>query len=194
MKTKALKLFSLFVFLILGTSALAPNGISKNEELVKSFITARNNYDVAQVKALTTETYHETFVDGTKEIADQAQLLDRILWGKEMASQIKLLEIKSDSNTVTTLEENTNYLDVALKRKNRKFKIVYTVKNNRIQNQKIDTLPGYNQLLGFNTEKYWKFVEYCEKHGYTYNHQALNQEAGIYLRAVLEKYRSDNKQ
>ena len=120
---KPLKLVSLFVFLILGTSAFAPNTTSKNEELVQSFITARNNCDVVQVRDLTDENYHEIFVDGTMEIENQAQLLDRILWGKEMDSQIKLLEVKSDGNTVTTLEENTNYIDVALERKSRKFKI-----------------------------------------------------------------------
>ena len=191
MENAILRLFSFLILLIFTGPSFAQNHSIKNEELVKSFITARNNYNTDKIQTITAETYQEIFVDGNPEIENKAQLLDRILWGKEMASHIELLEIKSDSNTVTTIEENSNYLDVALKRKKRKFKITYTFDNDRIQHQKIDTLPGYHKIIGSNTEKYMKFVEYCQKHNFTFNHQSMNKEAGIYLRAVLEKYIRD---
>ena len=193
MKNTSLNLFSLIVFIMLFGNSFAQNHSPKNEELVKSFITARNNYNPEKIKTLVQESYNEIFADGTIEIENKAQLLDRILWGKEMSAKIELLDIKSDSNTVTTIEENTNYLDVALRRRSRKFRVVYTFNNNRIQHQKVDTLPGYHQLLKSNSEKYMKFVKYCRKHDFIYNHQSLNKESGIYLRAVLEKYSTDKK-
>jgi len=154
---------------------------SKNEEIVKSYINARNTYDVKKMDPLIAEKYLETFIDGSIEIQNKAQLLDRVLWGKELDTKIKLLSITSDKKTVTTIEENSNYLDVALKRKSRKFKIVYTFSDNKI-------LEGYYKILRYNSEKYMKFVDYCEENKLIYN-RPLNQEFGIHLRKILEKYK-----
>jgi len=187
-----LKSFSLLIFMIIIGSSSTKIHSSKNEDIVKSYIYARNNYDIEKVNTLINENYLETFIDGSIEIENKGQLLERVLWGKEMNSKIKLLEIKSDHKIVTTIEENTNYIDVVLKRKSRKFKIVYTFIGSKIKNQKIDTLPGYYQVSKFNSEKYEKFVKYCEQNKLIYNN-SLNQEFGIHLRKVLEKYKRDNE-
>jgi hypothetical protein len=165
----------------------------KKEDIVKSYITARNNYDIKKVNTLIDKDYYEIFIDGSMEIENKEQLVDGILWGKELDSNIKLLDIKSDGETVITIEEITNYIDVALKRKSRKFKIVYTFLNNKIQNQKIDTLPGYYEILKFNADRYEEFVKYCDQNNLNYSQDSLNPEFGSLLRKVLEKYKSDNE-
>lgn len=192
MANTLLKSFSLIIFMIITGNPSTKGNASKNEEIVKSYISARNNYDTEKVNALIEDNYIETYVGGYIEIENKEQLMDRILWGKEMDSKIKLLEITSNDNIVTTIEENTNYLDVALKRKSRRFKIVYTLRDNKIQNQKIDTIDGYHKVLKFNADRYAKFVTYCEQNNLVYN-RPLNQEFGIHLRKVLEKYTRENE-
>nr|WP_321414952.1 nuclear transport factor 2 family protein [uncultured Allomuricauda sp.] len=182
----------LLFFLILTGCSSIKTKTSKNQEMVKSFIKARNNYNIEKVGALIEENYSEIFIDGSKEIEGKNQLMDRILWGKELDSKIKLLDIETDGNTIVTIEENTNFLDVAMKRKPRKFKIVYSFINGKIQHQKIDTLPGYHAIMRFNSGKYKKFAEYCEQHNLIYNGDSLNQEFGIHLRKVLEQYKAEN--
>jgi len=187
------KLLFLIVVLIFITCSTTKSQTLKNEDIVKSYITARNNYDIKKVNTLIDKNYHEIFIDGSMEIENKEQLADGILWGKELDSNIKLLDIKSDGETVITIEENTNYIDVALKRKSRKFKIVYTLLNNKILNQKIDTLPGYYGILMFNSDRHEEFVKYCDQNNLNYSQDSLNPEFGSHLRKVLEKYKSDNK-
>jgi hypothetical protein len=171
----------LIYFLIFISCSSTKTQTSKNKEIVKSFINARNNFDTKKVNSLIEENYSETFIDGNKEIENKNQLMDRILWGKELDSQIKLLNIMSEGRTIITIEENTNFLDVALKRKSRKFKIVYTFNSNKILSQEIDTLPGFNQISKFNSDRYKEFTNYCEQNHLTYNHHSFNQEFGIHL-------------
>ena len=186
---KSLGLFSLMIFI--GYSSTKSH-TSKNEEIVKAYIQARNNYDIQKLSDLVEENYTETFIDGTKEIENRKQLLDMVLWGKELNSHIKLLKIKSDGNSVITVEENTNYLDIALKRKSRKFKIVYTLGENKIQYQTIDTISGYRQIMGYNWERYSEFLEFCQQNNLTCHYQSLNKESGADLRKVLERYKVAN--
>ena len=183
----------LTVFLIIISCSSTKINNSKNKDIVNSFINARNNYNIEKVSSLIENNYSETFIDGSKEIENKTQLIDMILWGKELDSKIKLLSMKSDGNEIITIEEYTNYLDVALKRKSRKFKIVYTFRNNKILNQKIDTLPGFHQFSKFNSDRYKEFVKYCNQNNLTYNHHSFNQEFGIHLRKVLEKYKNVNE-
>jgi len=190
MTNSFLKPLFLIVLLIFITCSTIKFHTLKNEDIVNSYIMARNNYDIKKVNTLIDKNYYEIFIDGTMEIENNEQLVDAILWGKELDSNIKLLDIKSDGETVITIEENTNYLDVALKRKSRKFKIVYTFLNNKILNQKIDTLPGYYQILKFNSGRYEKFIKYCDQNNLNCS-DSFNQESGRHLRKVLKKYKNE---
>ena len=180
------------LILIVSITFASCSAIKVNEDIVKSFIDARNNYDVAKVNTFIDKNYQETFIDGSIEIENPAQLKNIILWGKELNSHIKVIDIKSDGNKVVTIEENTNYLDVALKRKARKFKIVYHFFNKKIQKQKIDTLAGYSQISRFNSDRFMEFVKYCEQNNLNYNYP-FNQENGKQLRKVLERYKNLNE-
>lgn len=166
-------------------------GSLKNEDIVKSYILARNNYDIDKVNSLIEESYREVFVDGSVEIENREVLIERILSGKEIDSHIKLIDIKSDGNNVVTIEENTNYIDVALKRKSRTFKIVYTFNNDKIQHQKIDTLLGYHEVLEFNADRYDEFMEYCEQNNLDCIVHSTNQESLSHFRKILEKYNKE---
>ena len=188
-----LELLFLFFILIITSCSITKKYSVNNKNLVKSYIDARNNYDVKKINTLIEENYSETFIDGTVEVENKEQLYDQIIWGKELDSNIKLLDIQTNEKSVTTIEENTNYLDVALKRKSRKFRIIYTFENNKILSQKIDTLNGYNQILKFNSERDNKFSKYCEQNNLILNNNSLNQEFGIQLRKVLEQYKIDNE-
>lgn len=164
----------------------------KNEDIVTSYIKARNTYDLKKVDALTDKDYFEMFIDGNKEIENKEKLMDAILWGKELDSHIKLLDITSDGTTVTTIEENSNYLDVALKRKARAFKIVYTFRDNKIHYQKMDTIPGYAKIIRHNSESYAKFMDYCNQNNLKCN-GSFDQKSGNRLKKVLEQYSKENK-
>lgn len=188
-----LKSLFILVFTIVISCSSTKIHTSKNEDIVKSYINARNNYDVEKVTTLVDENYTETFVDGSIEIENKGQLAERILWGKEMDSRIELLEIKTEDNGVITIEEYTNYLDIALKRKSRKFKMVYTLGDGKIRHQKIDTLSGYHQVLEFNFKRYQEFEKYCTQNGLNYKLQSTNKGSGVELRKVLEKYKSDHQ-
>lgn len=193
MMNNLLELLFLFFILIITSCSITKKYSVNNKNLVKSYIDARNNYDVKKINTLIEENYSETFIDGTVEVENKEQLYDQIIWGKELDSNIKLLDIQTNEKSVTTIEENTNYLDVALKRKSRKFRIIYTFENNKILSQKIDTLNGYNQILKFNSERDNKFSKYCEQNNLILNNNSLNQEFGIQLRKVLEQYKIDNE-
>ena len=182
----------LIVPIIVNTSSTTKSQTLKKEDLVKSYITARNNYNIKKVNSLIDKNYSEMFINGSVEIENKEKLEDAVLWGKELGSNIKLLDIKSDGETVVTIEESSNYLDVALKRKGRKFKIVYTFLNNKIQNQKIDTIPGYFRILKFNSDRYAKFMNYCNQNNLNCS-GSYNQESGRHLRKVLEKYKNETE-
>ena len=184
----------LLIFLLIcsvGTSTKIK--ASKNKNLVKTFIKARNDYDIEKVGALIDEGYSETFIDGSKEIENKDQLIDRVLWGKELESRIKLLDIQSNGKTIITIEESSNFIDIALKRKPRKFIIIYGFVNGKIHHQSIDTLAGYHLITKYNAGKYKEFAAYCEQNNLIYNGNSLNQEFGMHLRKVLEQYRTENE-
>ena len=188
-----MKFSTLLVYVIIFGCSSTRHPSSNNKDLVNSYINARNNYDVEKVKALVDENYTETFIYGSKEVENKIQLTEFILWGKSMDSKIKLLDIESDDEYITTIEEYSNYLDIALERKRRKFKIVYTFRDNKILSQKLDTLPGYQQIMEHNHEKYEAFVKYCTQNNLNYIIHAANQESGMELRKVLEKYEADQE-
>jgi hypothetical protein len=191
MKNSIFKIFFWFVlFTIIGCSS-ANVGSSKNEDFVKAYVEARNNYDIDKVNSLVEESYRETFVDGSIEIENKESLAERILGGKEIDSHIKLIDIKTVGENVVTIEENSNYIDVALKRKPRTFKIVYTFNNDKILHQKIDTLLGYHQVMSFNADRYDEFREYCEQNNLNCNIPSQNQESLSNFRKILEKYKNE---
>ncbi len=181
------------IVIIIGGSS-AKTELSRNEDLVRSYINARNSYDIEKINTLIEDNYHETFIDGTVELETKAQLIERILWGKELDSKIELLEIKSDDKNVITIEEYSNYLDVALNRKSRKFKIVYTIRDHKIQHQKIDTVPGYSELMRFNWDRYMAFEAYCQQNNLALHNLSSNRESGIQLRQILEKYKDSREE
>lgn len=183
-------ILSLFIMIFMG---MFGNQTLKNQDLVISFIEARNNYDVEKVNTLIQDHYYELFMDGSKEIESKEQLMDIILWGKELDSHISLLDISVNKDTIITIEENTNFLDVALQRKPRKFKITYSFLNGKIKNQSIDTLGGHQSIIKFNALKYQEFIAYCQQHNLTYHGKSLNKEFGVQLRKVLEQYKSVNQ-
>lgn len=184
----------LLIFLLICSGSTSPEiKTPKNKDLVKSFIKARNNYDIEKVSALIEENYSETFIDGSKEIENKDQLIDRVLWGKELESRIKLLDIQSNGKTIITIEESSNFIDVALKRKPRKFKITYGFSNGKIQNQSIDTLAGYHLITKFNAGKFREFAAFCQQNNLVYKVNSLNREYGRQLRKVLEQYKAENK-
>ncbi|WP_147269465.1 nuclear transport factor 2 family protein [Winogradskyella arenosi] len=193
MKTSIFKVFLVPCFLIMMNGISRNIQTSKHQDLVKAYIEARNNYNLDAVMALVDENYSEIFSDGSVEIENKNQLSALILWGKELESHIKLLDIVTDEAQVTTIEENSNFLDVALQRKSRKFKVVYSFKDGKILGQKIDTLEGYAEVTKFNGRKYQEFVAYCEKHNLTYSGEALDKDFGIHLRKVLEQYKADQE-
>ena len=180
------------VLLIFITSPTTKFYTLKNEDIIKSYITARNNYDIKKVNTLIDKNYYEIFIDGNMEIENKEQLVDAILWGKELDSKINLLDIKSNGETVISIQEHINYLDIALKRKSRKFKIVYTLLNGKIQNQTIDTLAGYYQILKFNSDRYKKFMKYCDQNNLNCSN-SFNRESGSHLRKALEQYTIENE-
>ncbi|WP_047246193.1 hypothetical protein [Maribacter thermophilus] len=185
---------SLFSIVTLVVVSYATTGFQTlhKEDIVTSYIKARNKYNTKKVNTLTHNDYFEMFADGSMEIENKEKLMDAILWGKELDSHIKLLDIKSDGETVTTIEENSNYLDVALKRKVRAFKIVYTFRDNKIHHQKMDTIPGYSNIIRYNAERYAKFMDYCHQNNLKCN-GSFDQESGNRLKKVLKQYSKENK-
>jgi hypothetical protein len=181
----------LFSILIASSSTLAPQ--SSQEEIVRSYLKARNAYDIEKVKALINDGYKETFLDGSLEIANKGYLIDMILYGKELDSQMKLLKIRAEGNTVVTTERNSNYMDIALKRKPRTFQITYRFHEQQIAEQIIDTVPGYYKVARHNLKRYEEFKLFCEENDLDYRLSGFDQKNGARLRKVLEQYKKAHK-
>jgi len=159
-----------------------------HKTIVESYIEARNNYDISKIVTLVDSTYQEIYYDGTLEIKDITHLKQTILFGKEIDSKIKLVSLTSKNNTVTTLEENSNYIDSALGRKLRTFKISYTFKNGKILNQKIEPIKGHNAIVKFNDACWDTFLKFCKKHDINYQSDSMDANLGRSLKKALSRY------
>ncbi|MCL5247461.1 hypothetical protein M4I21_16695 [Cellulophaga sp. 20_2_10] len=188
-------LFTALFFIITLTSFCPINkNTPDNEALIKLYIKARNNYKTSKIITLVDKGYKETFVDGSLEIKDLEHLKETILFQKGIESKIKLISLEStDENTVTTIEEYSSYIDIALGRRLRTFKILYTIKNGRILNQKITPLKGYDEITEFNTTCWVHFTEFCSKNKIDFDSSKMNYEMAVNLKKALEKYLNSKK-
>ncbi|SFW57688.1 hypothetical protein [Cellulophaga fucicola] len=184
------------LFLIITLTSFCPtnNNTPDNEALIKLYIKARNNYKTSKIITLVDKGYKETFVDGSLEIKDLEHLKETILFQKGIESKIKLISLEStDENTVTTIEEYSSYIDIALGRKLRTFKIIYTIKNGRILNQKMIPLKGYDEITEFNIKCWGKFTDFCSKNKVEFDDSKMNYEMAVNLKQALEKYLNSKK-
>ncbi len=161
----------------------------EKESIVREYIDARNNYDFEKVNQLVRPDYYEIFApDKSMESKSLAQLKDQLLWGKEMSSQIKVVSLKADSETVIVIEEYTNYLDTALDRTPRKLKVTYHFKGDKVSHQGLDTIVGHSELVKQNGVKYEKFKSFCEQRELYPNNLGYNTEGAKHLRKMLDLY------
>jgi hypothetical protein len=164
-----------------------------NEALVKSYIEARNNYKTSKIITLIDENYKEIFSDGTLEIRNVEHLKEYVLFQKEMESKVRLISLESTDDIVTTIEEYSSYIDIALERKLRKFQIIYTFKNGRILSQKIIPLKGHKKITKFNNKCWKKLIEFCDINRIEFESRRMNYEMAVNLRKALDKYLDSKK-
>ena len=88
---------------------------------------------------------------------------------------------------MVTTESFSNYMDLALGKEPRMFKMTYLIKDNRILNSIIDTLPGYSKIMKDASYKNSLFKEHCEKHDLPFSHE-MDVEGAKKLRVVLSHY------
>lgn len=188
-------LFTALFFIITLTGFYPTNkNTPDNEALIKLYIKARNNYKTSKIITLVDKGYKETFVDGSLEIKDLEHLKETILFQKGIESKIKLISLEStDKNTLTTIEEYSSYIDIALGRKLRTFKIIYTIKNGRILNQKMIPLKGYDEITEFNIKCWKNFTDFCSKNKVEFDDSKMNYEMAVNLKQALEKYLNSKK-
>ena len=80
------------------------------------------------------ENYSETFRNDFVEVKNRKELLRNLEWAKELKSLLTIKEVVSENDAVIiVIEESKNYIDDALKRKPRKFKTTYYLKDGKIQ-------------------------------------------------------------
>jgi len=159
-----------------------------NEALVEAYIEARNNFDIEMIDKMIDEDYQEIFQNHSIEIENKEDLYALVLWEKELSTTFRIVEtISVTDSTVTIIEENTNYIDIAVKRSHRSFKTTYYTDGSKILKQSFDSLPGYKKQNEFN----WGLVEVFEAYATTNNIPFLwdiNQKSGKVLRKALELY------
>ncbi|MFK7750187.1 MAG: hypothetical protein AB8B65_17480 [Kordia sp.] len=161
---------------------------SKSIVLVKSFVAARNSFDTDKLIALTNENYKESFKTEFVEIKSRQELLHNLVWAKEMNSTTTIKEIISESESeVVLIEESTNYIDVALKRKPRSFKTTYYLKNGIILRQNFDDAPGQVFDNKANDRLYGDFERFCKERKIQFSWNPTKEDGKI-LRKALEQY------
>ena len=158
-----------------------------NAELVKLYIEARNDHNFENISAVLDINYQEHFIDGTVEIDSLIHLKKHLEWGEIMDSQCTLHNLEAIENKVVTTESFSNYMDLALGKEPRMFKMTYLIKDNRILNSIIDTLPGYSKIMKDAAYKNSLFKEHCEKHDLPFSHE-MDVEGAKKLRVVLSHY------
>ncbi|MBC8753413.1 hypothetical protein H2O64_01940 [Kordia sp. YSTF-M3] len=177
--------FTIITFILLSFSSCKKN----TETLVDAFIDTRNNYDIELLNTMIDKDYQELFQDEFLEIENKETLHNHILWAKELSSKTTIDEvILANDSLITTIESNTNYMDIALKRTPRTFKVTYYIKNDKIQKQSFDTLVGYNEKNIHDQKLLNEFEVYCEENDLGYYTMEMTQEAGKLFRKALELY------
>ncbi|MCH2196312.1 nuclear transport factor 2 family protein [Kordia sp.] len=182
MKFKHTLLLFFSVFILTSCSDNSSLGI------ITSFVEARNNNDVDKLIELTSENYSETFRNDFVEVKNRKELLRNLEWAKELKSLLTIKEVVSENDAVIiVIEESKNYIDDALKRKPRKFKTTYYLKDGKILKQSFDNAPGEKFDTKANDVLYGDFERYCKVNNIKFSWEPT-KEAGIALRKALEKY------
>lgn len=164
-----------------------------NKSVVKSYLEARNTYDLDAITELLTEDYQEKFIDGSIEIESLKDLKNQIAWGEMMDSKVKLKSIKENGENVITVEEFFNFQDEVLRRYPRSFEITYTLDNGKIQSSIIDTIAGANQVRATDDIRIQQlFTQYIKNNNITLD-QGMNATTGQQLRNALEAFVADAK-
>ncbi|WP_298512246.1 nuclear transport factor 2 family protein [uncultured Kordia sp.] len=159
-----------------------------SEALVASFVEARNNYDLATLTSLAVEDYTESFRNEIVEVKNRAELLRNLDWAKELSSKVTIKEvISANESEVVVIEEGTNYINVALKRKARSFKTTYFLKDGKVLKQSFDNAPGEVFDGKENDRVYGDFERYCKVNNIQFSWRATKED-GKTLRKALEKY------
>lgn len=162
---------------------------NKNENLIKDYLKECNDYNFENASQYLDPNYKEKFIDGTLEIQNLEQLETFIGWREIMESESKILSLECLEDTVITTEEFYNLMDEILERKPRTFKIIYVIKDGKILNSILDTLPGFTQTLEFNNKKFNEFKDYCSQNGLE-DGAGMTRNEAIALKKSLTIYKN----
>lgn len=182
-----MKIKLLYIFSILFITSCS--NIEKN--VVSDYIAERNNYNFEAVALLLNPDYKEYFIDGSLEIESLDQLKDDIAWGKIMDSKTNIISMERDNDIIITVEEFTNFMDLALDRQSRSFKMTYIIQNEKILKATIDTLPGFTELTQNSRKKYQLFQDFCTNKGIDVGLD-MNEVEAKKLREALTLYQKSN--
>jgi len=156
--------------------------------LVKSFVEARNSFDTDKLISLTAENYKESFKKNFVEVKSRQELLNNLVWAKELSSKTTIKKvISANESQVIQIEESRNYIDIALKKKPRTFKTTYYLKDGIILKQNFDDAPGVVFDNKANDRLYGDFERYCKVRNIKFSWNPTKED-GITLRKALEKY------
>ncbi|AXG69870.1 hypothetical protein KORDIASMS9_02098 [Kordia sp. SMS9] len=195
MKFKSIFIVVFSVFAMISCSEKKSNTNSKSNSksgesvaMVTSFVTARNSFDTEKLRELTTPTYQELFKNDFAEVKSQEQLLANQDWAKEMSSVTKIKKVVSENDSiVVVIEESTNYIDVALKRKPQNYETTYYLKDGKILKQSFDFAPNEKFDQRANDVLYGNFERFCKVRDIDFSWEPT-KEAGKILRKALETY------
>ena len=162
--------------------------ISVSFQVTKSFLAARNAYNAEVIKELTNPDYKEYFKNKVVELKDQEALLNQIKWAKELDAETKIKEVISQNDSIVeVIEESRNYIDTALGREMRSFKVSYYIKDKKVEKISYDFLPDMNYNNSKNGKLYDEFERYCKMKKIPYSWEATPKDGKI-LKKALEAY------
>lgn len=157
-------------------------------QVTKSFLAARNAYNAEVIKELTNPDYKEYFKNKVVELKDQEALLNQIKWAKELDAETKIKEVISQNDSIVeVIEESRNYIDTALGREMRSFKVSYYIKDRKVEKISYDFLPDMNYNNSKNGKLYDEFERYCKMKKIPYSWEATPKDGKI-LKKALEAY------
>jgi len=170
------------------TTATPKKDHTKNVTLITSFVEARNAFDIEKLLALTTEDYKEIFNNNIVEVNNQKEFITYLEWAKELSSKTTVKEvISANATNVIVIEESTNYIDVALKKKPQKFITTYYLKDGKITKQNFENAPNETFDAKANDVIYGNFERFCEVRKIPFSWEPTQIDGKI-LRNALEKY------
>jgi hypothetical protein len=157
-------------------------------QTTKSFLAAKNAFDTKKLMALTGPDYKELFKNKVVEVQSRKDFLEHIGWAKELSAVTKINEVVSQNDSIVeVVEESHNYIDTALGRENRIFKVTYYVKDEKVQKISYDFLPEKNYNNPENGKLYDNFERFCKERKIPYSWEPTPKDAKI-LREALEAY------